>query len=135
MAKVSSIRFYTPLNRVLMRLLPTSIVKTRQKDEFNRLGRDSVRKRMLSADDEIDREEVEDKKGYGRALPSDVLSHFKLSNLKESKGSKSELKMLQLGNLTVISEFWCIIFRATRVDTVMGRKPSLGAGNNDGVGM
>ena len=31
--------------------------------------------------------------------------------LKESKGSKSELKMLQLGNFTVISEFWCIIFR------------------------
>ena len=82
-AKVSSIRFYTPLNRVLMRLLPTSLVKTSQKDEFNRLGRDSVRKRMLSADGEIAREEVEDKKGYGRALPSDVLSHFKLSNCGE----------------------------------------------------
>lgn len=35
--------------------------------------------------------------------------------MKESKGSKSGLKMLQLEKFTCISEVWCIIFRASRV--------------------
>ena len=74
----SSIRFYTPLDRVLVWLVPTSLIK--QKEEFERLGRDRVRKRMLSADDEVDGQEAEDKKEYGRASPSDILSHLKSSN-------------------------------------------------------
>ncbi|MCJ1348473.1 hypothetical protein MMC31_006705 [Peltigera leucophlebia] len=68
----TSIRYYTPLDRVLVWLVPTSLIK--QKEEFESLGRDRVRKRMLSADDEIDGEGVEDSK------PSDLLSHLKLSN-------------------------------------------------------
>ena len=75
----SAIRFYTPLDRVLMWLVPASLVK--QKEEFDRLGRDRVRKRMLSADDEVDGEGVDyNKKGYDRASPSNVLSHLKSSN-------------------------------------------------------
>lgn len=35
---------------------------------------------MLSTDDEIDEEGAKDNKRYGRAWPSDVLSHFKSSN-------------------------------------------------------
>ena len=79
-SKLSAIRFYTPLDPVLMCLVPTSLIKFKQKEEFDRLGRDRVRKRMLSADDEIDGEGAEDNKGYGRASPSDVLSHLKSSN-------------------------------------------------------
>lgn len=79
--KLSSIRYYTPLDRVLMWLVPFSLINFKQKEEFERLGRDCVRERMLSADDEIDEEGAEDSnKGYGRALPTDILSRFKLSN-------------------------------------------------------
>lgn len=79
--KLCSIRYYTPLDRVLMWLVPTSLINFKQMEEFERLGRDRVRKRILSADDEIDGEGAEDNdKGYGRASPTDVLSHIKLSN-------------------------------------------------------
>lgn len=71
----TSIRYYTPLDHILMRLLPTSLEK--QKDEFERLGRDRVRKFMLSDDDVVGGEAVEDKKGYDRASSSNLLSHFK----------------------------------------------------------
>ncbi len=43
--------------------------------------------------------------------------------LKESKGSKSELKMFLFGNFTVISEFWCIIFRVPASSKVMFNQP------------
>ena len=77
--KFFAVRFYTPLDRVLMWLVPTSLIK--QKEDFERLGRDRVRKRMLSVDDEVDGEEDEDNnKGYDRASPSNVLSHLKSSN-------------------------------------------------------
>lgn len=79
-AKMTSIRFCPPLNHVLISLLTTSLFKFKQKEEFERLGRARVRKRMLSTDDEIDEEGAEDNKGYGRAWPSDVLSHLKSSN-------------------------------------------------------
>lgn len=72
-----SIRFYTPLDRLLMWLVPSSLVK--QKEEFEKLGRDRELKRILSADDEVGGEGV-DSKGYDRASPSDVLSHLKSSN-------------------------------------------------------
>ena len=65
----SSIRHYTPLDRLLVWLLPSSLIN--KKEEFDRLGRDRVRKRMLIADDEAD--------GEG-ASPSNVLSHLKSSN-------------------------------------------------------
>lgn len=64
LALAVSIQFYTPLDRVLQWLVPSSLMK--QMEEFDRLGRDRVRKRMLNADDELD-----------TASPSDVLSHLK----------------------------------------------------------
>lgn len=70
-----SIRYYISLNSVLLSLLPPSLIK--QKEEFDRLGRDRVRKRMLS---EVDDDGVESKEKYDRALPTDLLSHLKSSN-------------------------------------------------------
>ena len=82
-AKLSSIGFYSPLDQVLISLVPTSLFKFKQKGEFDSLGRDRVRERMLSTDDNIDEEGAEVNKGNGRALPSDVISHLKSSNFGE----------------------------------------------------
>lgn len=76
-AKFSSIRYYTSMERVLLWLVPLGLIK--QKEEFERLGRDSVRKRMLSAVGDGDEDKVEAKKGFDRAAPSDLLSQLKLS--------------------------------------------------------
>lgn len=73
-----SIRFYSPLDHLLIWLVPTSL--TKKKEEFEQFGRDRVRKRMLNADDEADGEGIEDNKAYDRASPSSVLSHLKSSN-------------------------------------------------------
>ena len=82
-----SIRYYTSLSSVLLRLVPPSLIK--QKEEFDRLGRDRVRKLMLSTIDEVDEDDddddddddgVESKKRHDRALPTDVLSYLKSSN-------------------------------------------------------
>lgn len=76
-----SIQFYLPLDRLLILLVPTDLIK--KKDEFEQLGRDRVLKRKLNADDEADGEGIEDNKGYHRASSSNVLSH-----LKSSKGER-----------------------------------------------
>lgn len=76
-ALVVSIRFFTPLERVLLWLVPLSQIK--QKNEFDQLGRERVRKQMLSADDKFDGDGVKDNNDYDRASPSNVLSHLKSS--------------------------------------------------------
>lgn len=63
---------------MLVCLLPTSLIK--QKEGFERFGRDRVQKRMLSADDEVDEEGAGDNKEYGRASPRNLLPHLKSSN-------------------------------------------------------
>lgn len=77
-----SIRFYMSLSSVLLWLVPASLIK--QKEEFDRLGRDRVRKLMLSSVDEEadddDNDDVESKERYDRASPSNILSHLKSSN-------------------------------------------------------
>lgn len=75
-----SIRYYTSLSSVLLWLVPLSLIK--QKEEFDRLGRDRVRELMLSTvDDKVDDDDgVESKDRYDRASPTDILSHLKSSN-------------------------------------------------------
>lgn len=67
-----SFRFYSPLDRVLMWLVPPSLRK--QKEEYNRLGRERLQKRMLSIHDEADDVGFENEEGYHGALPRDLLS-------------------------------------------------------------
>lgn len=77
---IFSIRLYAPLDRVLLWLMPPSLVKLR--DEFERLGWDRVRKLKLIVDGDLDKfneTEIEDKKGLGRATHSDLMSHLKSS--------------------------------------------------------
>ena len=75
-----SIRYYTSLSSVLLWLVPPTLIK--QKEEFDRLGRDRVRELMLSTvDDKVnDDDGVESKERYDRASPTDILSHLKSSN-------------------------------------------------------
>lgn len=70
-----SLRFYTPMDRVLLWLVPPSLLK--QQEVFDRLGRDRVRKLMLRIADEVDDNGVEDKEGHDGALPRNILSHLK----------------------------------------------------------
>lgn len=79
---IFSIRLYAPLDRVLLWLMPPSLVKLR--DEFERLGWDRVRKLKVIVDGgghldnkSINETEIEDKKGLGRATHSDLMSHLK----------------------------------------------------------
>lgn len=77
---IFSIRLYAPLDRVLLWLMPPSLVKLR--DEFERLGWNRVRKLKRIADgdvDKVDETEIEDKKGLGKATHSDLMSHLKSS--------------------------------------------------------
>lgn len=73
---IFSIRLYAPLDRVLLWLMPPSLVKLR--DEFERLGWDRVRrlKRIVDRDvDKVDETEIEDEKGLGKATHSNLMSH------------------------------------------------------------
>lgn len=68
-----AVRHYAPLDRLLLWLVPPSL--TKQKEEFDRLGRERLRKNMLSVDDDGDG--VKDQKEYDGTSPSNVLSHLK----------------------------------------------------------
>lgn len=75
---IFSIRLYAPLDRVLLWLMPPSLVKLR--GQFERLGWDRVRKlkRIVDGDvDKVDETEIEDEKGLRRATHSDLMSHLK----------------------------------------------------------
>lgn len=77
---IFAIRLYAPLDRVLLWLMPPSLVKLR--DEFEGMGWDRVRKLKLIVDggvDKVDEDEIEDKKRLGRATHSDLMSHLKSS--------------------------------------------------------
>lgn len=67
-----SVRFYAPLDRVLMLLMPPSLRK--QKEEFGRLGRERLQKRILGTHDEADAVGFENEEEYNGALPQDMLS-------------------------------------------------------------
>lgn len=69
-----AVRFYSPLDRVLMWLVPPSLMK--QKEEFDRLGRYPLQKRMLSTHDEVDDGGLENEEGYHGASPRDLLSRL-----------------------------------------------------------
>ena len=75
---IFSIRLYAPLDRVLLWLMPSSLIKLR--DEFERLGSDRVQNLKLIVDGGVDKfheEEIEDKTGLGKATHSDLMSHLK----------------------------------------------------------
>lgn len=77
---IFSIRLYAPLDRVLLWLMPPSLIKLR--DEFERMGWDRVRKLKLIVDGgvgKVDEDEIGDEKGLGRATHSDLMSHLKSS--------------------------------------------------------
>lgn len=88
-----AVRHYAPLGRLLLWLVPPSLAK--QKEEFDRLGRERLRKHMLSVDDDGDG--VKDQKEYDRTSPSNVLSH-----LKSTKNGAIMTSVEMEVNLTII---------------------------------
>lgn len=69
-----SVRFYSPLDHVLMWLVASSLGK--QKEEFDRLGRERLQERMLSIHDEADDVRFENEEEFHGALPLDLLSRL-----------------------------------------------------------
>lgn len=90
-----SVRFYAPLDRVLMFLMPPSLRK--QKEEFDRLGRERLQKRMLSTRDEADDVGFENEEEYYGALPRDLLSLL-TSNKNDGMMTMAEME----GNLPLL---------------------------------
>lgn len=86
-----SVRFYPPLDRVLMWLVPPSLRK--QKEEFDRLGRDCLQKRMLRIDDKADDGGFENEEGYRGALPRDLLTSLMSSKQDEGIMTMAEMEV------------------------------------------
>lgn len=84
-----AVRFYSPLDRVLMWLVPPSLRK--QKEEFDRLSRELLQKRTLSIHDKADDVGFENEVGYHGALPRDLLSHL-TSNKSEGIMTTAEIE-------------------------------------------
>ena len=99
-----SLRFYTPLDRALLWLVPPSLLK--QQEVFDRLGRDRVRKLMLRIADEVDDNGAKDKKGHDGALPRNILSHLK-SNKDEAIMTIAEIEAnlhaLVIGGVEIVA--------------------------------
>lgn len=85
-----AVRFYSPLDRVLMWLVPPSLRK--QKEEFDRLSRELLQKRTLSIHDKADDVGFENEVGYHGALPRDLLSHL-TSNKSEGIMTTAEIEV------------------------------------------
>lgn len=84
------VQFYTPLDRVLMWLVPPSLRK--QTEEFDRLGWKRLQKRMLSIHDKADDFRFENEEGYRGALPRDLLSRL-TSNKDEEIMTMAEMEV------------------------------------------